>query len=116
MQTWRILIGLVRCRRERRIYSHTVGWHLQDLRAVALTYKPGRLLSEPAPGVRSDPEILGGVLVFVGTRVPVRALVDCLEHGHQLGEFLDDFPTVTREQAAVLERVKRLAVDAASAR
>lgn len=74
-------------------------------------------MSERIPGVHSDPEILGGVPVFVGTRVPVRALFDYLEHGHPLGEFLDDFPTVTKEQAAgVLEHVKRLAVDASSAR
>jgi uncharacterized protein (DUF433 family) len=74
-------------------------------------------MSETIPGVHSDPEILGGVPVFVGTRVPLRALFDYLEHGHPLGEFLDDFPTVTKEQAAgVLEHVKRLAVDASSAR
>lgn len=74
-------------------------------------------MSDPVPGVHSDPEILGGVPVFVGTRVPLRALFDYLEHGHPLGEFLDDFPTVTRAQAAgVLEHMKRLAVDASSAR
>lgn len=74
-------------------------------------------MTQPVPGVHSDPEILGGVPVFVGTRVPVRALFDYLEHGHPLGEFRDDFPTVTKEQAAgVLEHVKRLAVDASSAR
>ena len=52
----------------------------------------------------SDPEILGGTPVFVGTRVPVKALLDYLEGGHRLDDFLDDFPTVTREQAvAALE-------------
>lgn len=49
--------------------------------------------------VHSDPEILGGRPVFVGTRVPVKALLDYLEGGHRLDDFLDDFPTVTREQA-----------------
>jgi uncharacterized protein (DUF433 family) len=49
--------------------------------------------------VHSDPEILGGTPVFVGTRVPVKALLDYLEGGHRLDDFLDDFPTVTREQA-----------------
>lgn len=49
--------------------------------------------------VHSDPEILGGTPVFVGTRVPLRNLIDYLEHGHSLDEFLDDFPTVSREQA-----------------
>ena len=50
--------------------------------------------------VHSDPGILGGTLVFVGTRVPVKALLDYLEGGHRLEDFLDDFPAVTREQAA----------------
>jgi len=49
--------------------------------------------------IHSDPEILGGTPVFVGTRVPLKNLVDYLEGGHGLDEFLDDFPTVTREQA-----------------
>lgn len=54
--------------------------------------------------VHSDPEILGGTPVFVGTRVPLRNLIDYLERGHSLDEFLDAFPTVTREQAvAALE-------------
>lgn len=45
-----------------------------------------------------DPEILGGVPVFRGTRVPVEALISNLEAGLSLDEFLDNFPTVTREQ------------------
>ncbi len=49
--------------------------------------------------IHSDPDILGGTPVFVGTRVPVQALIDYLEGGHPLEEFLDDFPTVTRELA-----------------
>lgn len=56
------------------------------------------------PAVHSDPEILGGVPVFVGTRVPLRNLIDFLEHGYTLEGFLDEFPSVTREQAvAALE-------------
>jgi uncharacterized protein (DUF433 family) len=47
--------------------------------------------------VRSDSNILGGTPVFVGTRVPVGALIDYIEGGHSLSEFLDDFPTVSRE-------------------
>ena len=43
------------------------------------------------PGVHSDPGILGGTPVFVGTRVPARALLNYLEHGRPLAEFLDDF-------------------------
>ena len=57
--------------------------------------------------VHRDPEILGGTPVFVGTRVPLRALVDYLEHGHSLDEFLEDFPSVSRDQAiAVLEEAR----------
>ena len=51
-----------------------------------------------------DPEILGGMAVFAGTRVPVRNLFDYLETGDTLDSFLTDFPAVTREVAiAVLE-------------
>lgn len=42
---------------------------------------------------------MGGTPVFVGTRVPFRNLIDYLEGGHPLSDFLDDFPTVTRDQA-----------------
>ena len=49
--------------------------------------------------VHSNPEILGGTPVFVGTRVPVQTLLDNLEKGETLEEFLDNFPTVSREQA-----------------
>ena len=48
--------------------------------------------------VHSDPEILGGFPVFVGTRVPFRNLIDYLEGGYSLEEFLDAFPSVSREQ------------------
>ena len=67
--------------------------------------------------VHSDPDILGGTPVFVGTRVPLQALIDYLEGGHSLEEFLDDFPTVTREQAiAALEQAKaHLIADARAA-
>jgi uncharacterized protein (DUF433 family) len=49
--------------------------------------------------VHSDPEILGGTPVFIGTRVPVRILLDYLEGGDPLEEFLDNYPSVSREQA-----------------
>lgn len=59
--------------------------------------------------IHTDPEILGGTPVFVGTRVPLQALLDYLEGGHPLADFLDDFPTVSREQAiAALEQAKEL--------
>jgi len=57
--------------------------------------------------VHSDPNILGGTPVFVGTRVPVQALIDYLEGGHTLEEFLSDSPTVRRELAiAAVEQAK----------
>lgn len=57
--------------------------------------------------VHSDPDILGGTPVFIGTRVPVQALIDYIEGGHSLEEFLDDFPTVSRAIAvAALEQAK----------
>lgn len=49
--------------------------------------------------IESRAELLGGVAVFKGTRVPVRTLMDYLEAGDRLDDFLADFPTVTREQA-----------------
>jgi len=58
--------------------------------------------------ITSDREILGGIPVFTGTRVPAKTLFDYLEHGHPLDEFLDDFPTVKRKHAlAVLEFMKK---------
>ena len=54
-----------------------------------------------------NPAILGGEPVFRGTRVPFRALTDYLEQGHSLAEFLDDFPTVTKDDAiAALEEAR----------
>lgn len=59
------------------------------------------------PVIHSDPETLGGTPVFVGTRVPLQALLDYIEGGHPLADFLDDFPTVSREQAiAALKHAK----------
>lgn len=52
--------------------------------------------------VHSDPDLLGGVTAFLGTRVPLKALFDYLAGGHPLADFLDDFPSVTREQAVAV--------------
>ncbi len=61
--------------------------------------------------IHSDPDILGGTPVFVGTRVPIRTMLDYLEAGESLDEFLEDFPSVTRKQAvAALQLVKQLLV------
>ena len=60
-----------------------------------------------SPRVVSDPEILGGTPVFVGTRVPVRIIFEHLEAGDSLEVFLADFPSVSRELAIqVLEDAK----------
>lgn len=67
--------------------------------------------------VSSDPEVMSGALCFTGTRVPVKNLFDYLEGSSSLEEFLEDFPSVTRERAvAVLEAARqRLGADAAAA-
>ena len=58
-----------------------------------------------------NPEILGGTPVFSGTRVPARILMKHLEAGDRLDEFLDDYPTVTRDQAVqLLERATTVLV------
>ena len=49
--------------------------------------------------VHTDPDILGGTPVFLGTRVPIQSLFDYLEGGDTLDEFLRQFPSVSREQA-----------------
>lgn len=62
--------------------------------------------------VNRDPDILGGTPVFIGTRVPIKALFDYLEAGDGLDEFLDDFPSVSREQAiGLLEAAHQNIVD-----
>lgn len=59
--------------------------------------------------VHRDPDILGGTPVFVGTRVPVKILFDYLEAGDSLEVFLEEFPSVTREQAvAALELAREV--------
>jgi uncharacterized protein (DUF433 family) len=64
--------------------------------------------------VHTDPEILGGTPVFVGTRVPVRILFEHLAAGDSVDTFLDAFPSVRREQAvAVLELAEDLVTDRA---
>ncbi len=62
--------------------------------------------------IHSDPEILGGVPVFVGTRVPVKTLLDYLQAGDSLDEFLDHFPSVKREQAVAALQLAREMLEA----
>jgi uncharacterized protein (DUF433 family) len=57
--------------------------------------------------IEVDPEKLGGTPVFFGTRVPIQNLFDCLEAGESVDQFLDQFPTVTREQALAVLKESR---------
>jgi uncharacterized protein (DUF433 family) len=61
--------------------------------------------------VKIDPEIMSGAPCFAGTRVPIRNLIDYLEGGDSIDEFLEDFPSVRREQViAFLEEAKESAL------
>jgi uncharacterized protein (DUF433 family) len=67
------------------------------------------------PLITSTPDILGGTPVFRGTRVPVQTLIEYLEGGQTIDEFLDGFPTVSREQViAFLEEAKARMLPVAS--
>jgi uncharacterized protein (DUF433 family) len=69
------------------------------------------MLAQKNEVIIKDPDILGGTPIFRGTRVPFQTLLDYLEGGQTLHEFLEDFPTVTREAAVhVLEHAKSLVV------
>lgn len=66
-------------------------------------------MTSASPVVHSDPNILGGTPVFVGTRVPMKTLLDYLKAGDSLNEFLDHFPSVSRDQViAALELAKEM--------
>lgn len=60
--------------------------------------------------ISSDPDVQGGATVFSGTRVPLKNLMDYLEAGDSLEVFLDDFPSVTREQAVAALELAREAL------
>jgi uncharacterized protein (DUF433 family) len=67
------------------------------------------------PTVTCSPDVLGGTPVFAGTRVPVQTLIEYLEGGDTIDDFLEGFPTVTRQQVvAFLEEAKDRVVAAAS--
>src|SRR5215210_4962341 len=90
-------------------------WTLWALRVLPQRPDSGRSMERGAAMtditedqlIQRSSDILGGIPVFIGTRVPVRTLIDYLEAGERLDDFLDDFPTVSRDQATgVLELVK----------
>ncbi len=59
--------------------------------------------------ISRSPDVMSGAPVLAGTRVPVQTIIDYLAGGHPLEEFLDDFPTVRREQALeLLQRIKEM--------
>jgi uncharacterized protein (DUF433 family) len=63
--------------------------------------------------ISRSPNIMSGAPVFAGTRVPVQTIIDYVAGGHLLDEFLDDFPTVRREQALeLLQQIKEKLADA----
>jgi uncharacterized protein (DUF433 family) len=67
------------------------------------------------PVVSRSPDVMGGTVVFHGTRVPVQTLLDYLEAGESINDFLEGFPSVTREQViAFLEDAKERAIAAVS--
>ena len=84
----------------------------EGLRGRSALYS-GEVLESPVsktPLIQRSPDILGGTPVFRGTRVPVQTLIDYLEAGDRLEEFLDDFPTVSREQAVAALQVAKEAL------
>jgi uncharacterized protein (DUF433 family) len=79
-----------------------------------LSTEPGgqRLMLKDSLIISASPEIMGGTPVFAGTRVPVQTLLDYLKAGESINDFLDGFPTVTREQViALLEEAGKQLVD-----
>ena len=79
---------------------------------LIVIYRPGRILSNNRSmqeAITRDPEVMHGTPVFRGTRVPVQTLFDYIENGESLDEFLEGFPTISRELAVqVLEECKEL--------
>jgi uncharacterized protein (DUF433 family) len=71
-------------------------------------------MTTPDSTIQVDPEILSGTPVFRGTRVPVQSLFDYIEAGDSLDRFLDQFPSVRRQQAVALLEEARLAVMSAA--
>lgn len=72
-------------------------------------------MTNEQPTVSRDLEVMGGTVVFHGTRVPVQTLLDYLEAGESIDDFLEGFPSVTRERVvAFLEDAKNRVVEAAS--
>lgn len=66
-------------------------------------------MTERNPNISQSREVLGGTPVFKGTRVPIQTLIDYLEAGDSVSDFLEDFPTVSKEQViSVLDQCKKI--------
>lgn len=88
-----------------------------SVRATGLEVIIEQMNAEPNSAVHCDPEISGGTPVFHGTRVPVQSLFDYLEGGETLDRFLDQFPSVSKEQAhAALDLARDFTVTRAMGR
>ncbi len=84
-------------------------WPLGPVGRIMVCQRLEEGMAEPKIVIHRDPEIQGGTPVFVGTRVPVRILFEYLEAGDSLDVFLDEFPSVRREQAiAALELAREV--------
>jgi uncharacterized protein (DUF433 family) len=82
-----------------------------DAQSKLKTVAGGAFVVAPKGVIVRDPDVLGGTPVFRGTRVPFQALLDYIEGGQTIDDFLDDFPTVGREMAIdALEHAKSLVV------
>jgi uncharacterized protein (DUF433 family) len=90
------------------------GWRLFDPCDERPSARQGEMKHVNEAVVHSDPEIMGGEPVFVGTRVPLKTLFDYLQGGDSLDEFLEGFPSVSREQAIAALEIARLGVEAAA--
>ena len=103
-----------------KVARHCVYWPAAAARSWRSHYiqaGPAELAmaSVPSPLITSHPDRLGGSAVFTGTRVPVHTLIEYLEAGHPLDQFLDDYPSVTRDHAvAVLELAKQALITPAA--
>lgn len=86
------------------------GWH-----RIAGTKKEAAMPTPKRPLITTSSDVLGGTPVFAGTRVPVQTLIEYLEGGETIDDFLEGFPTVTREQViAFLEEAKSRMLPVAS--
>jgi uncharacterized protein (DUF433 family) len=97
--------------------QHWVGkrWRDSDCCAVPQSrldseHKKDAIMTVPPLSILRDPEILSGTACFAGTRVPVSALMDYLKAGDRIDDFLDDFPTVDRDQIACVLQIASEAV------